>query len=66
MSFISFVGGSLGSILRFDVVDETWEGVMQAGTDDMLVMTGDDDLLFDSLLQCKEFLQFYGSKKNAQ
>lgn len=45
MSLINFVGGSLGSILTFDVVDVTWAGVMQAGIDDMLVMTGDDDLL---------------------
>lgn len=49
MSLINFVGGSLGSILMLCVVVDTWVGVMQAGTDDM--MTGDDDLFdFVSLL----------------
>jgi hypothetical protein len=44
MSFISFVGGSLGSSFRFDVVDV---GVIHVG---MLLKTGDDDFL-DSLLE---------------
>lgn len=49
MSFMSFVGGSLGSAFKLDeVVEVTCVGVMHA--EDM--MTGDEDLFsFDSLLK---------------
>lgn len=49
MSFMSFVGGSLGSTFKLDeVVEVTCVGVMHA--EDM--MTGDEDLFsFDSLLK---------------
>lgn len=45
MSLINLVGGSLGSIFMFDWVDVICADVMQAGTADMLVMAGDEDLL---------------------
>lgn len=52
MSFMSFVGGSLGSAFKFDeVVEVTCVGVMHA--EDM--MTGDEDLFsFDSFLRNSE------------
>lgn len=49
ISFINFVGGSFGSIFIPEELEVTWVGEMPV--DDMLVMTGDDDLLnFVSLL----------------
>lgn len=54
ISFMSFVGGSLGSAFKFDeVVEVTCVGVIHA----VDMITGDEDLFsFDS------FLQFEGLK----
>lgn len=51
ISFMSFVGGSLGSAFKFDeVVEVTCVGVIHA----VDMITGDEDLFsFDSFLQCE-------------